>query len=138
LKGVPIRLGIGNRDLEKGQIEVARRDTQEKSSQPIEGIAQYVLQLLDDIQNNLFNRAKAYRDSLITSVDNMEDFKNILDEKGGFVLAHWDGTTETEKKIKDLTKATLRCIPLDANEEDGKCVLTGKPSSKRVLFARAY
>ncbi len=138
LKGVPVRLGIGNRDLEKGQVEVARRDTQEKSSQPLEGIAEYVRQLLDDIQDNLFNRAKAYRDSHITSVDNMEDFKATLDEKGGFVLAHWDGTTETEKKIKDLTKATLRCIPLDAKEEDGNCVLTGKPSKKRVLFARAY
>ncbi len=138
LKGVPVRLGIGNRDLEKGQVEVARRDTQEKSSQPLEGIAEYVRQLLDDIQDNLFNRAKAYRDSHITSVDNMEDFKATLDEKGGFVLAHWDGTTETEKKIKDLTKATLRCIPLDAKEEDGQCVLTGKPSNKRVLFARAY
>ena len=119
-------------------MEVARRDTQEKSSQPLEGIAEYVKQLLDDIQNNLFNRAKAYRDSHITSVDTLEDFKAILDEKGGFVLAHWDGTTESEKKIKDLTKATLRCIPLDAKEEDGKCVLTGNPSKKRVLFARAY
>jgi len=138
LKGVPVRLGIGKRDLEKGQVEVARRDTQEKSSQPLDGIAAYIRQLLDDIQDNLFNRAKAYRDSHITSVDNMEDFKATLNEKGGFVLAHWDGTTETEKKIKDLTKATLRCIPLDAKEEDGKCVLTGKPSNKRVLFARAY
>jgi len=138
LKGVPVRLGIGKRDLEKGQVEVARRDTQEKSSQPLEGIAEYVRQLLDDIQDNLFNRAKAYRDSHITSVDSLEDFKSILDEKGGFVLAHWDGTTETEKKIKDLTKATLRCIPLDAKEEEGKCVLTGNLSKKRVLFARAY
>jgi len=138
LKGVPVRLGIGNRDLEKGQVEVARRDTQEKSSQPLDGIADHVEKLLEDIQNNLFARAKAFRDERITKVDTMDDFKSVLDEKGGFVLAHWDGTTETEKKIKDLTKATLRCIPLDGELEDGKCVLTGKDSKQRVLFARAY
>lgn len=138
LKGVPVRLGIGNRDLEKGQVEVARRDTQEKSSQPLDSIADHVEKLLEDIQHNLFTRAKAFRDERITKVDNMDDFKSVLDEKGGFVLAHWDGTTETEKKIKDQTKATLRCIPLDGELENGKCVLTGKDSKQRVLFARAY
>ncbi len=138
LHGIPVRLGIGKRDIENGQIEVARRDTKEKSSQPIEGIADYVHNLLEDIQNNLFQRALKFRDDRISSVDNFDDFKAILETKGGFISAHWDGTTETEIKIKELTKATIRCIPIDSKLEDGKCVLTGNPSKQRVLFARAY
>jgi prolyl-tRNA synthetase len=138
LKGVPVRLGIGKRDLEKGQIEVARRDTKEKTSQPIEGIERYVIDLLDEIQDNLFNRAKAFREQKTTVVDNFDDFQKALDETGGFVSAHWDGTTETELKIKELTKATIRCIPVNNQLEDGKCILTGNPSRQRVLFARAY
>ena len=136
--GIPVRLGIGKRDIENGQIEVARRDTKEKSSQPIEGIADYIQNLLEEIQNNLFQKALKFRDERITSVDNFEDFKEVLETKGGFVSAHWDGTTETEVKIKELTKATIRCIPIDNKLEDGKCVLTGNPSKQRVLFARAY
>ena len=138
LHGIPVRLGIGKRDIENGQIEVARRDTKEKSSQPIEGIADYIHNLLQEIQDNLFQRALKFRDDRITNVDNFDDFKAILDSKGGFISAHWDGTTETEIKIKDLTKATIRCIPIDSTLEDGKCVLTGKPSKQRVLFARSY
>ena len=138
MKGVPVRLGIGKRDLEKGVIEVARRDTKEKSSEPVEGIADHVEGLLDDIQNNLFNKAKAFRDERITKVDTWDEFMDVINTKGGFVLAHWDGTVETELKIKELSKATARCIPLDNPLEDGKCVLTGKPSTQRVLFAKAY
>lgn len=138
LHGVPVRLGIGARDLAIGQVEVARRDTKEKSNQPVEGIANYVIQLLDEIQQNLFDRSVKFRAEHTTSVDNFEDFKAVLDGKGGFVSAHWDGTTETEIKIKELTKATIRCIPIDNEKEDGKCVLTGKPSTQRVLFARSY
>jgi prolyl-tRNA synthetase len=138
LIGVPVRLGIGKRDLANGVVEVARRDTKEKSSQSLEGIADYILQLLDDIQKNLFQRAVDYRTEHTTSVDNFDDFKSVLDSKGGFVSAHWDGTTETELKIKELTKATIRCIPNDGVPEDGKCILTGKPSKERVLFAKAY
>ncbi len=138
MHGVPIRLAIGKRDLEKGEVEVARRDTKEKSSQPLAGIADYIETLLDEIQKNLFNRALAYREEHTTSVDNFDDFKSVLEEKGGFVKAHWDGTSETENKIKELTKATIRCIPLDNEKETGTCVLTGKPSEQRVLFAKAY
>lgn len=138
MRGIPVRLGIGKRDLEKGVVEVARRDTKEKKSVQLEGIADYVEQLLEDIQQNLFDRAKAYRDAHITIADSFEEFKQLLEEKGGFVSAHWDGTTETEVKIKELTKATIRCIPLDNMPEEGKCILTGAPSNQRVLFARAY
>ncbi len=138
MRGIPVRLAIGERDLANNQVEVARRDTKEKSSQPLEGIADYVAQLLEDIQQNLFQRACDYRAEHITAVDNFDDFQAVLDGKGGFVSAHWDGTTETELKIKELTKATIRCIPLDNPLEDGACVLTGKPSTQRVLFARAY
>ncbi|MEZ5057352.1 MAG: proline--tRNA ligase [Saprospiraceae bacterium] len=138
MKGVPVRLGIGKRDLENGVIEVARRDTKEKSSVPLEGIEDYVENLLEEIQNNLFNRAKAFREQKTTVVDNFDDFQKVLDEKGGFIKAHWDGTTETELKIKELTKATIRCIPVDNEMEEGKCILTGNPSKQRVLFARAY
>ncbi len=138
MHGTPIRLGIGARDLANGQVEVARRDTKDKTSQPVEGIADYVANLLDEIQQNLFDRAVQYRTDHTTTVDNFDDFQSVLDSKGGFVSAHWDGTTETELKIKELTKATIRCIPVDNELEDGKCVLTGKPSKQRVLFARAY
>lgn len=138
MRGVPVRLAIGMRDLEQQQVEVARRDTKEKTSQPIEGIENYVAQLLEDIQNNLFQRALDYRNSHITPVDTFEDFQKVLTEKGGFISAHWDGTTETELKIKELTKATIRCIPLDSQPEEGRCILTGNPSSRRVLFAMSY
>ena len=139
LRGIPVRLGIGKRDLENGVVEVARRDTKEKSTQPLAGIADHVKQLLDDIQQNLFNRAAAFRAETTVQVDTFDDFKAVLDQDiPGFVSAHWDGTTETELKIKDLTRATIRCIPLDAPEETGKCILTGKPSARRVLFAKAY
>lgn len=138
MKGTPIRIGIGMRDLAQGVVEVARRDTKEKQSFPLEGLAGQIEQLLDDIQNNLFNRALKHRDDHITEVDDFDTLKKVLDEKGGFVSAHWDGTTETELKIKELTKATIRCIPLDQKKEVGKCVLTGQPSEGRVLFAKAY
>ncbi|MFQ5445360.1 MAG: proline--tRNA ligase [Saprospiraceae bacterium] len=138
MHGIPVRLGIGARDLAKGEVEVARRDTKEKSSRPFEGIAGYVAGLLDEIQQNLFNRAVQFRADHTTEVDNFDDFQSVLNGKGGFLSAHWDGTSETELKIKELTKATIRCIPLDAEEEDGVCVLSGKPSKRRVLFARAY
>ena len=136
--GVPVRIGIGARDLAEGKVEVARRDTKEKTSVNTEGVAEYINNLLVDIQQNLFNRAKEYRDAHITKVDNFEEFKKVLDEKAGFVSAHWDGTGETEEKIKELTKATIRCIPIDNLLEDGHCILTRNPSKQRVLFARAY
>jgi prolyl-tRNA synthetase len=138
LKGVPVRLAIGARDLEQNVVEVARRDTKEKSTVTLDGIANHVRQLLDDIQSNLFERAKAYRDSHITKVDSWEEFKDVLANKGGFVSAHWDGTSETEDRIKEETKATIRCIPLENVQEEGKCVYSGKPSTQRVLFAQAY
>ena len=138
LKGVPIRIALGARDLENGVAEVARRDTREKQSLPLEGIAPVLHQLLEEIQQNMYNRAKTYRDEHITPADTWEEFVDLLDNKGGFILAHWDGTGETEEEIKDLTKATIRCIPLEAPEEDGVCIRSGKPSKQRVLFARAY
>lgn len=138
LKGVPVRMALGARDLQSNLIEVARRDTKEKLSVSIDGIAGYVKQLLDEIQENLVNRARAYRDAHITPVDNWEEFKQVLNEKGGFISAHWDGTSETEDKIKEETKATIRCIPLDNPQEEGLCIFSGKPSRERVLFAVAY
>jgi prolyl-tRNA synthetase len=138
MKGVPVRLALGARDLEKNVVEVARRDTKEKMIMSLEGIAQAVNGLLLDIQHNMFNKAKNYRDEHITPADTWDDFVKLLDEKGGFISAHWDGTTETEEAIKEKTKATIRCIPLNNTMEDGKCVLTDKPSKQRVLFARAY
>lgn len=138
MKGVPVRIAIGPKDLENNTVEVARRDKKEKSVVSIEGIHVYVQQLLDDIQNNLYTKAKSYRDEHITPADTWEEFVQLLDEKTGFIAAHWDGSPETEEKIKELTKATIRCIPLDANDESGLCILTGKASTKRVLFARAY
>ncbi|MFH7017696.1 proline--tRNA ligase [Flavobacterium sp. FlaQc-47] len=138
LKGVPVRIAVGPKDLENGTFEVARRDTLTKETVSGEGIVTYINDLLEQIQTDLFNKALNYRDTHITEVNSFEEFKEILDGKGGFVSAHWDGTAETEEKIKDLTKATIRCIPLDAVEEAGTCVFTGNPSSKRVLFAKAY
>ena len=138
MQGIPVRLGIGKRDLEKQQVEVARRDTKEKSSVALNGVAEYVEQLLEDIQNNLFQKALKYREDHTSKADTLDEFKAILEEKGGFISAHWDGTTETEVRIKELTKATIRCIPLDQEAEEGTCILTGKPSSQRALFAKAY
>jgi prolyl-tRNA synthetase len=138
MMGIPVRLGIGKRDLENGSIEVARRDTKEKTSVALEGIENHVETLLAEIQNNLFNRAKAYRDSHITEVNTFAEFKEVLENKGGFLSCHWDGTIETEEKIKEETKATIRCIPLEAKEEAGYCIYSGKPSTKRVIFAKAY
>lgn len=138
MRGVPVRLGIGERDLANNQVEVARRDTKEKTMQPIENIENYIEHLLADIQQNLYNRALAYRNEHMTKVDTFQEFEEVLDNKGGFVLAHWDGTAETEEKIKELTKATIRCIPLHGEQEEGVDLLTGKPSKQRVLFARAY
>jgi prolyl-tRNA synthetase len=137
LRGVPVRLGIGLRDLENGTIEVARRDTFEKESRPLEGITEYVKNLLDEIQTNIFKKALQFREDNTFSVDTWEDFK-IQIEKGGFITAHWDGTSVTEEKIKAETKATIRCISFNAPEESGKCVFSGEPSTKRVIFARAY
>ena len=138
LKGVPVRLAIGQRDLDNNTFEVARRDTLTKETVASDQVVQHIEQLLVVIQDNLYQRALEFRDTHITPVDTYEDFKKVLDEKGGFVSAHWDGTIATEAKIKDDTKASIRCIPIDAKEEQGLCILTGKPSSKRVLFAKAY
>jgi prolyl-tRNA synthetase len=138
MKGVPVRIAIGARDLENKVAEVARRDTKEKQSLPLENLAEQVKNLLDEIQAAMFNKAKTYRDSHITEVNEWADFERLLDEKGGFLSAHWDGTAETEEAIKDKTKATIRCIPLGNKQEAGSCILTGKPSTQRVLFARAY
>jgi len=137
LKGIPVRLGIGMRDIENGTVEVARRDTLSKESRPLEGIAEYVTLLLDEIQQNIYNKALAFREENTFRVDTWNEFKEQI-EKGGFILAHWDGTAETEEKIKDETKATIRCIPLNTPDEHGVDVFSGKPSSKRVVFARAY
>jgi prolyl-tRNA synthetase len=138
LKGVPVRIAIGPKDIENGVVEIARRDTREKTSVPVEGVAQYIQELLETIQQNLFNRALAYREEHITAVNSWDEFKAVLEQKGGFVAAHWDGTPETEEKIKEETKATIRCIPLNNVQESGACVYSGKPSSQRVLFALAY
>ena len=138
MEGVPVRIGLGKRDLESKVGEVARRDKKTKESIPLDGISDHVAQLLEDIQTNLFLRAKQYRDDHTSSVDSFEDFKEVLDTKGGFIYAHWDGTTETELKIKELTKATIRCIPNDAPKEEGVDMISGKSSSKRVLFAKSY
>ena len=138
LKGVPVRVAIGPKDLENGTFEIARRDTLTKEVKPAEGIVTYIQNLLEQIQKDLFNKALDYRTAHTTEVNSFEEFKEVLDAKTGFVSAHWDGTAATEEKIKDLTKATIRCIPLDRVEEVGVCVLTGAPSKGRVLFAKAY
>ncbi|MBK6860333.1 MAG: proline--tRNA ligase [Saprospiraceae bacterium] len=138
LKGVPVRIGIGARDLEQGVMEVARRDTKEKQSIPTNQVVSHVADLLNEIQNNMFQKALAFREENSHKVDSWDEFVKILEERPGFIYAHWDGTDETENKIKELTKATIRCIPLDAKEEIGTCILTGKESKRRVLFAKAY
>lgn len=138
LKGVPIRIAMGARDLENKTVEIARRDTLTKETQPIDGIENYIENLLKTIQQDIYNKALNYRDEHITKVDTYEEFKRILEEKGGFISAHWDGTEEEEQRIKDETKATIRCIPLDSQPEEGVSLITGKPSKQRVLFAKAY
>ena len=138
LKGVPVRIAIGPKDLEKGTVEVARRDTLEKQFMAMEEVENKVPDLLNEIQERLFDKALTYREEHITEVDDFETFKELLETKTGFFSCHWDGTAQTEDKIKDLTKATIRCIPLDAIEEEGKCILTGAASKRRVLFAKAY
>ncbi|TRZ42743.1 proline--tRNA ligase [Robertkochia solimangrovi] len=138
LKGVPVRIAMGMRDLENGTYEVARRDTLEKETVPADAVVEKITGLLEDIQERIFNKALEYRDTHITEVNSFEEFKSVLEDKGGFISAHWDGTPETEDKIKDLTKATIRCIPLDQVVEEGVCVYSGKPSKGRVLFAKAY
>ncbi|SFE98068.1 proline--tRNA ligase [Thermophagus xiamenensis] len=138
LQGVPVRLAIGPRDLQNGTVEVARRDTLSKEVVPVTGIEKRISELLDEIQNGIYQRALKFRDENTRKVDSYDEFKKVLDEKGGFILAHWDGTPETEEKIKQETKATIRCIPINNEKEEGKCMVTGKPSSQRVVFARAY
>ena len=137
VKGVPIRLAMGPRDLENGQVEIARRDTKEKSSVAVEGVVEHISALLDEIQANLLARSKKHREANTFSVDTYEEFKQRIDD-GGFFLAHWDGTAETEELIKNETKATIRCIPFDGPSEAGTCMVTGKPSAQRVIFAKAY
>jgi len=138
LKGVPVRLAIGQRDMENGTFEVARRDTFEKETVPMNEVIAKIEFLMEDIQRNIFEKAQDYREEHITPVETYEEFKEVLESKGGFVSAHWDGTTETENRIKEETKATIRCIPIAVKEEAGSCILTGKPSQHRVLFAKAY
>ncbi len=138
LKGVPVRLAIGQRDLENGTFEVARRDTLTKEIVAEADVIGKIVSLLQEIQANIYEKALKYRESHITFVDSYEEFKNVLEEKGGFIAAHWDGSAETEERIKEETKATIRCIPINAETEQGNCMVTGKPSSKRVLFAKAY
>ncbi|MBX2844440.1 MAG: proline--tRNA ligase [Flammeovirgaceae bacterium] len=138
LKGIPVRIAIGPRDLENGTVEVARRDTKEKISLKFEELEREIPSLMENIQQNIYDRALKFREEKTIHVDTYEEFKKVLKEKGGFILAHWDGTAETEERIKNETKATIRCIPLDSPEEDGKCIYSGKPSIKRVMFAVAY
>jgi prolyl-tRNA synthetase len=138
LKGVPVRVAIGARDLQNGVAEVARRDTKEKTTVALEDLSAHIKNLLEEIQQNLYNRALAFREENTTTVNSWDEFVKVLEEKPGFISAHWDGTAETEDAIKEKTKATIRCIPLNNTQEEGRCVLTGKPSTQRVLFARAY
>ena len=138
LKGVPVRLALGPRDLENGTVELMRRDTLEKSTVEQQGLEERIVAILDDMQKNIFRKALDYRDSMVTRVDTWDEFVETLNNKGGFISAHWDGTVETEVAIKEATKATIRCIPLDAVPEEGTCVYSGKPSHCRVLFARSY
>ena len=138
MKGVPLRVAVGARDMENGTVELARRDTQTKETVAQEGLAVTIENLLGIIQENIYQKALTYRDEHITEVNSYEEFKEVLETKGGFVSCHWDGTVETEKRVKEETKATIRCVPLDAKEEAGVCIFTGKPSNKRVLFAKAY
>ena len=138
MKGVPVRLAIGPRDLDNGTVEVARRDTLEKNVVSMDGISAYIKSLLENIQNSIFNKALQFRKENTTKADTWEEFKELLQTRGGFVAAHWDGTIETEDIIKNETKATIRCIPLDSEPEEGVCIYSGKPSKQRVLFALSY
>ena len=138
LKGVPVRLAIGERDLANDTVEVARRDTLAKETVPMAGVVEYIGKLLEDIQENIYKKALGFRNNMITKVDSYDEFRQLVETKGGFFLCHWDGTAETEEKIKADTKATIRCIPFDSPEEEGKCMVTGKPSHRRVLIAKAY
>jgi prolyl-tRNA synthetase len=138
LKGVPVRLAIGPRDIENGTVEVARRDTLQKEVVPVEGISERIEKLLNDIQIGIYKKALLFREENTRKVDTWEEFKKVLNTKGGFILAHWDGTTETENKIKEETKATIRCIPIDIEQEPGKCIYSGKQSKQRVIFGIAY
>ena len=138
LKGVPVRIALGMRDLENGTIEIARRDTLTKETIAMASVETVVPALLKEIQTNIFDKALKFRQENTHYVNTWDEFIDIIENRGGFVMAHFDGTAETEEKIKDLTKATVRCIPLDSPDEEGKCILTGKPSGRRVLFARAY
>ena len=138
LKGVPVRVAIGARDIQNNVAEVARRDTREKKSVSMDGLAGFIISMLDEIHIAMFNKAQSFREENITRVDAWDEFEKVLKEKGGFISAHWDGTAETEEFIKEKTKATIRCIPLNNPQEQGKCILTGKPSKERVLFAIAY
>jgi prolyl-tRNA synthetase len=138
LKGVPVRLAMGGRDIENGTVEIVRRDTKEKQTISRENLDIYVENLLEEIQKNIYTKALNFRQEKTTEVNSYEEFKEVLDSKGGFIYAHWDGTPETEKRIKDETKATIRCVPLNNKQETGNCILTGNPSAQRVIFARAY
>lgn len=138
LKGVPVRMAMGGRDLENGTVEIARRDTLSKETVTIENIDEFVDNLLVEIQENIYNKALKHREDNTTVVNSYDEFKEVLENKGGFILAHWDGTAETEQKVQDETKATIRCIPIDMEKEEGTCIFTGKPSKQRVLFAKAY
>jgi prolyl-tRNA synthetase len=138
MKGVPLRVAIGARDIQNNVAEVARRDTREKANVSMNGLSDHIAALLDEIQRSMYDKAAKFRQERITKVDSWDEFEKVLNEKGGFVSAHWDGTAETEEQIKEKTKATIRCIPLDNPQEQGKCILTGKPSNERVLFAIAY
>jgi prolyl-tRNA synthetase len=138
LKGVPVRIAMGQRDMDNNVVELARRDTKEKQSVSMDGLGIYIQDLLEQIQQNIYDRALEFRTANTREANSWEEFERMLDEGGGFISAHWDGTAETEEKIKDQTKATIRCIPLNNKQEAGKCILTGNPSKERVLFARAY
>jgi prolyl-tRNA synthetase len=138
LKGIPVRIAIGERDLQQGSVEIARRDLLSKEVVQMDAVVEYVHKLLEDIQTNLFQKASERTKNMTHLVDSYAEFKKVLDEKTGFIFAHWDGTPETEEKIKEETKATIRCIPLDNKLETGTCIYSGKPSKQRVLFARAY
>jgi prolyl-tRNA synthetase len=138
LKGVPVRIALGPRDIENDTAEIARRDTLEKETVPVMNLTSHIQALLQDIQTNIYNKALKFRSDNTYYVDKWSDFVDIIENKGGFVMAHWDGTSETENRIKEETKATIRCIPFDAPDEEGRCIYTGKPSKRRVLFARSY
>ncbi len=138
LKGVPLRVAIGSRDMQNGTVELARRDTKTKETVSQEGLTARIQQLLEEIQQNIYQKALKFKTENTIEVDSYDEFKRMLDEEPGFLSAHWDGTPETEQQIKDETKATIRCIPLNNKQEEGRCILTGRPSNQRVIFARAY